>query len=61
VIDTPDSSQVGAGAGTLRGPGTVSNRNRNRGSACGDPVRMETPDRAGRTAFGAIEQRVVPA
>ncbi len=72
-----------AGAGTVLGSGTVSNRDRSRGSAClaerrtleqiehgaprtpflafGDRVRMEMLDRAGKTLFGAIEQRVVPA
>jgi fumarylacetoacetate (FAA) hydrolase len=68
------------GAGTILGSGTVSNRDRSRGSCCiaerralesveagapktgflafGDRVRIEMLDAAGRSIFGAIDQRV---
>ncbi|NWH08291.1 MAG: fumarylacetoacetate hydrolase family protein [Alphaproteobacteria bacterium] len=68
-------------AGTIIGSGTVSNRDRSRGSCClheirmlevlaggapktpflsfGDRVRIEMTDAAGRSIFGAIDQRVV--
>ena len=70
------------GAGSIVGPGTVSNRDRSRGSCClaerrvletleegapitpflrfGDRVRIEMLDPAGRSIFGAIDQRVEP-
>ncbi|MEX0734014.1 MAG: fumarylacetoacetate hydrolase family protein [Steroidobacteraceae bacterium] len=71
------------GAGSIVGSGTVSNRDRARGSTClaerrmletldqgkpmtpflsfGDRVRIEMFDPAGRSLFGAIDQRVVKA
>ncbi|MBV6424988.1 MAG: hypothetical protein NAOJABEB_02802 [Steroidobacteraceae bacterium] len=71
------------GAGAIIGSGTVSNRDRSRGSSClaekrtlellgsgapstpflrfGDRVRIEMFDAAGRSIFGAIDQRVVAA
>ncbi len=69
-------------AGTIVGSGTVSNRDRSKGSSCiaekrgletlehgepttpfmrfGDHVRIEMFDRAGKSIFGAIDQRVEP-
>jgi fumarylacetoacetate (FAA) hydrolase len=71
------------GAGSIVGSGTVSNRDRSKGSTClaerrmleildqgkamtsflsfGDRVRIEMLDAAGRSIFGAIDQRVVKA